>query len=144
MKTSSSSFFAPAISDSSVSAASRCGAQKNGNASRGRLSCNTLFTNRNMTYLRSAHLKFARDEAENFIFRGITNGSHRVLAVLHRLDALCEHATEQDHPFIRYAKVFAAAVESRALTFLSATILIAARDPTCLFVPSVFARRAVA
>src|SRR6266496_3751681 len=126
MKTSSSSFLAPAISDSIVSAAHRCDAAKSANASRGGPSWDTLFTNRIMICLRSAHLKFTRHEAENIIFRRITDGSHRVLTVLHGLDALLKHATEQDHAFIRYAEVFAAAVENRSLAFLSATVLIAA------------------
>src|SRR6266508_3250317 len=97
-----------------------------------------------MICLRSAHLKFAGREAQNVIFRGIANGSDRVSTILHRLDALLEHAPEQDHDFIRYAEMFAAAVKNRSLAFLSATILVAARDPACFIVPSVFARRAVA
>src|SRR6266508_4435733 len=144
MKTSSSSFFAPAISDSTVSAARRGGAVKGANASSSKLSCVDLFTHHIMIRLRSAHLKFAWDGLQHIIFRGIADGSYRVVAILHRLYALPEHATEQDHAFIRYAEMFAAAVENRSLTFLSAAILIAASDPAGLVVPPVFSRNAVA
>src|SRR6266545_4423717 len=124
MKTSSSSFLAPAISDSIASAAYRCDAAKSANASRGRPSWHTLFTKRIMIWLRSGHPKFTGHGAQNIISLRITNGSRRILAILHGLSALLESAAEQDHALTRYALMFAAELASRSLASLRAAILI--------------------
>src|SRR5262245_28644433 len=92
----------------------------------------------------SRDLNLARHDGDHAILVRIAHDADGILVALDGVDRFLKHAPKQDHALVRNTEMLAAAVEDRALTFLGAAVLIAARYPTGVFVPAVFSQYTIA